>query len=64
MSPSNYPPGVTGNEPELTGEWPCAHCGATLPEEHDGEPYDGDTCPDGCQEPDWDEVERDRREGF
>src|ERR1700760_2143179 len=20
---SNYPPGVTGNEPEITGEWPC-----------------------------------------
>ncbi len=23
----NYPPGVTGNEPELTGEWPCGFCG-------------------------------------
>ena len=20
--PSNYPPGVTGNEPQITGEWP------------------------------------------
>lgn len=30
---SNYPPGVTGNEPQITGEWPCADCGATLPEE-------------------------------
>ena len=23
----NYPPGVTGNEPEITGEWPCQECG-------------------------------------
>lgn len=22
----DYPPGVTGNEPEITGEWPC-DCG-------------------------------------
>lgn len=29
----NYPPGVSGNEPQITGEWPCAECGATLPEE-------------------------------
>lgn len=20
---SNYPPGVSGNEPQITGEWPC-----------------------------------------
>lgn len=30
---SNYPPGVSGNEPQITGEWPCRNCGATLPEE-------------------------------
>lgn len=24
---SNYPPGVTGNEPQITGEWPCSYCG-------------------------------------
>lgn len=24
---SNYPPGVTGNEPEITGEYPCTSCG-------------------------------------
>lgn len=24
---SNYPPGVTGNEPHLTGDYPCAACG-------------------------------------
>ena len=24
---SNYPPGVTGNEPQITGEWPCRICG-------------------------------------
>lgn len=35
MSLSNYPPGVTGNEPQITGEWPCENCGATLPEEVD-----------------------------
>lgn len=23
---SNYPPGVSGNEPEITGEWPCRVC--------------------------------------
>jgi hypothetical protein len=23
---SNYPPGVTGNEPQITGEWPCGRC--------------------------------------
>ena len=23
---SNYPPGVTGNEPQITGEWPCLEC--------------------------------------
>jgi DnaJ-class molecular chaperone len=26
---ANYPPGVTGNEPELTGEWPCHECHGT-----------------------------------
>lgn len=25
----SYPPGVTGNEPELTGEWDCARCDDT-----------------------------------
>jgi hypothetical protein len=35
---SNYPPGVSGNEPQITGEWPCEGCGETLPEEAD--------CPD------------------
>ena len=36
---SNYPPGVTGNEPEIAG-YPddhCADCGAHLSEPHD--PY-------------------------
>jgi hypothetical protein len=33
---NNYPPGVTGNEPELTGEWECS-CDHGL----DGE----ETCP-------------------
>lgn len=22
----SYPPGVTGNEPQITGEWPCRVC--------------------------------------
>lgn len=30
---SNLPPGVTGSEPELTGEWPCLECGMVLPEQ-------------------------------
>ncbi len=34
---SNYPPGVTGNEPELTGEWPCDECGGRgYDEDEDG----------------------------
>jgi hypothetical protein len=56
----NLPPGVSPNDPHLTGEYPCANCGATLPEEYEGEPFDGDECPGGCDEPDWD-AERDRR---
>jgi hypothetical protein len=24
---SNYPPGVTGREPEITGDYPCGFCG-------------------------------------
>lgn len=27
MGSSNYPPGVSGNEPHITGEWPCVACG-------------------------------------
>lgn len=23
---SNYPPGVTGNEPQITGDYLCCHC--------------------------------------
>lgn len=30
---ANYPPGVTGNESQLTGIWPCRDCDAPLPEE-------------------------------
>ena len=76
MSLSNYPPGVSGNEPQITGEWPCSSCGARLPEEVDcptcegsrmigsgvkvecpvcqgsgSVSFDGDECPDGCDEP-------------
>lgn len=37
MSLSNYPPGVTGNEPHLTGEHPCGHCGGFGVDFHDTE---------------------------
>ena len=33
----NYPPGVTGNEPQLTGDWPCPACegfGSDTGDEH------------------------------
>lgn len=30
----DYPPGVTGNEPELSGEWPCTDCGRTTNGDH------------------------------
>jgi len=34
---SNYPPGVSGNEPEITGIWPCRLCGgAGYDEDEDG----------------------------
>lgn len=34
---SNYPPGVTGNEPQITGEWPCDECGGRgYDEDEDG----------------------------
>lgn len=33
---SNYPPGVTGNEPQITGEWPCGYCGGTGGNKEDG----------------------------
>jgi DnaJ-class molecular chaperone len=34
---SNYPPGVTGNEPQITGEWPCDECdGMGYFEDEDG----------------------------
>ena len=33
----DYPPGVTGNEPQITGEWPCEECeGAGYDEDEDG----------------------------
>jgi hypothetical protein len=36
---SNYPPGVTGSEPQITGEWPCRVC--------EGCGYDDDENEDG-----------------
>lgn len=38
-----YPPGVTGNEPQITGEWPCVLCGG-YPAEQD-EDGGWDVCP-------------------
>lgn len=29
----NLPPGVSPNDPHLTGLWPCRECGRTLPED-------------------------------
>lgn len=75
---NNYPPGVSGNEPEITGIYRCFNCNVVLPEEtecprcegtgfelysEDGEictecdgdqviGFEGDECPDGCNEPD------------
>lgn len=55
----DYPPGVTGREPAISGEYPCEECG--------GDGYDVDedgkhACPN-CQgsgiEPEPDEVEYD-----
>jgi hypothetical protein len=41
---SNYPPGVTGNEPQIAGYPPCGNCA------HDAEEHDEDgRCMDpGC----------------
>lgn len=36
---SNYPPGVTGNEPQITGEWPCSECDGA-----GGDPVEGEVC--------------------
>jgi len=34
---NNYPPGVSGNEPQITGEWPCVSCdGAGGERDEDG----------------------------
>src|SRR5262245_28535367 len=43
---SNYPPGVSGNEPHLTGEWPCLEChGAGSEVDSDGEHLYVNACP-------------------
>jgi hypothetical protein len=40
---SNYPPGVSGNEPQITGEWPCEECyGERGEQDEDGRVL---TCP-------------------
>lgn len=36
MRLSNYPPGVTGNEPEIAGYPPCGNCG------HEADDHDSD----------------------
>jgi hypothetical protein len=48
MNPSNYPPGVTGNEPEITGEPPARENGFGT-DDYDGSPV----CPTcgGTHEP-------------
>ncbi len=42
MGLSNYPPGVTGNEPELTGIWPCSRCNGEVEWNDEGRP--GSSC--------------------
>lgn len=39
----NYPPGVTGNEPQLTGIWPCVSCGGGRGERNEDGGFD--PCP-------------------
>lgn len=75
---SNYPPGVTGNEPELTGNWPCVVCGGEGGNLEDGNcwmcggcgihPEEAPKCPE-CGSPDTDffadltsEVRQEHRE--
>lgn len=40
---SNYPPGVSGNEPQITGEWPCVACYGEAAERDEDGGYD--LCP-------------------
>lgn len=41
---SNYPPGVTGNEPQITGEWPCDVCGGMGYDEDEDGKHACNTC--------------------
>lgn len=49
MPGDNYPPGMSRRDLDhVEGIVRCVDCGAELPEEYDGVPWDGDTCPGGC----------------
>lgn len=39
----NYPPGVSGNEPQITGIWPCVSCGGERGERNEDGGFDA--CP-------------------
>lgn len=47
----DYPPGVTGNEPQITGIYPCVECGRPLAED--------DPCPSCGGELEWRDRECD-----
>jgi len=50
---SNYPPGVTGNEPQITGEWPCYYCdGSGLEDEDEDGKHSCTWCAGSGIEPD------------
>lgn len=52
----DYPPGVTGNEPEIAGYPECPECGQH-PDDR-GHDEDGDPCTHPCHdEPDYPEQE-------
>jgi len=50
MSMNNYPPGVTGNEPEIAGYEGCEDCPCDEPEAPEGISASGEICshPDVC----------------
>lgn len=58
-----YPPGVSGNEPQITGDWPCIACGGSGGSKEDGNcwmcngtgihPEEAPRCPE-CNSPDTD----------
>lgn len=55
-----YPPGVTGREPEITGEWPCHDCGGCGYDEDEDGRHACQTCSGtGVLPEDYDDDEED-----